>query len=317
MNHRTPEHGDLSPLFRFDLWPGVRFDAGMRLLDSLTLLFLAAIWGASFLFMRVASPEFGPIPLVLVRVGVAMLCLLPFVLSKSNRGYLRSHARPLFLVGMLNSALPFCLFNFASLSLEAGFTSLLNATTPLFTALIGWFWWKQPLRVAQRCGLLLGVVGVAILAGDKLSFKAGGTGWAVLAGLAGATCYGIILHITRRDLADVPAPVSAGGGLIWATMVIAPFAIPMWPDVPLSITAWGCALGLALLSSALAYVLLFWLIARVGATSTATVTFIIPVFAIFWGWLFLGEQLTVRVLLGMVLTFMGTGFVTRVFSRDT
>ena len=288
----------------------------MRAIDSLSLIFLAAIWGASFLFMRVASAEFGPVPLVLVRVGVAMLCLLPIILRKPYRGYLYTHARPLFLVGILNSALPFCCFNFASLSLEAGFTSLLNATTPLFTAWIGWFWWKQPLSRSQRWGLLLGLIGVAVLAGNKLTFKAGGTGWAVLAGLAGAACYGIILHITRRDLVDVPAPVSAGGGLIWATLVIAPCAIPLWPDAPISASAWGCALGLALLSSALAYVLLFWLVARVGATSTATVTFIIPVFAIFWGWLFLGEQLTLQVALGMGLTFLGTGFVTRAFARS-
>ena len=287
----------------------------MRTIDVLTLLFLAAIWGASFLFMRMASPEFGPVPLMFVRVGGAMLCLLPVILRKEYRGYLRSHAKPLILVGIFNSAIPFVLFSFATLSLEAGFTSLLNATTPLFAAVIGFAWLRQPLTRAQVLGLLLGVAGVVILSWGRLSFKPGGTGWAIMAGLIGAACYGFILHVTRRHLKDVPAPVSAGGGLIWATLALLPFAIPLWPDVAPSAGAWGCALALAVACSALAYVLLFRLVARIGATPTATVTFIIPVFAIVWGAIFLHEALSTQVMAGMALTFVGTGFVTRLLPR--
>lgn len=292
-------------------------------LDLFRFLILAAIWGASFLFMRVASPEFGPVPLILVRVGVALLCLAPFILKAEIRASIRAHAGTLVLVGIMNSALPFCLLAFATLRLEAGSTSLLNATTPLFAAVIGFAWLGLPLNRFQVFGLFMGILGVVMLTWGNISFKPGASGWAIVAALGASCSYGLSVHITRRRLLDVPARVFVGGGLIAATLVLIPISLPFWPLTLPSPGAWACALALAVFSTAFAYLLFFQLIARIGATSTAAVTFVIPVFATLWGALFLDEQLNLQVLAGMAVILAGTVFTTassmgksrKIFSR--
>jgi drug/metabolite transporter (DMT)-like permease len=158
----------------------------MRTRDASELLVLAALWGGSFLLMRIAAPLFGPVVLIELRVGLAAALLLPVLAWRGHLGLLRRHFRALLFVGVTNSALPFVLYAWAALSVSAGFASIVNATSPLFAALVAWLWLKNRLSPAAIVGLLVGLLGVVILVWGKASFRVGGSGWAVMACL-GAT----------------------------------------------------------------------------------------------------------------------------------
>jgi len=283
----------------------------------LQVLILSAIWGSSFLFMRLAAPAFGPVPLVLFRTALAALCLSPWLLRSDYRTLFRRHAGALLFVGVMNSAVPFSLLSFAMLSLEAGFTSLINATTPLFTALVGWAWYRFPLRRLQVLGLALGFAGVLVLAWGRMSFKPGGSGWAVLAGLAACVCYGIAAHYARRHLVGVPAPVVTMGSMAGAAISLVPLGWWEWPAMTPSPTAWGCALALGVACTALAYFIYYSILANAGPTTATAVTFVVPAFAVLWGTLFLHESLTLRVLGGMGVTLLGTAFTTGLIGSDS
>ncbi len=282
----------------------------MRIADLARLFGLSAIWGASFLFMRIAAPAFGPIPLITVRVGAALVCFSPFFLRSQVRAGLRQNARHLAVVGLLSTAIPFCLFAFAALSLEAGFTSLINATTPLFAATVGMVWLRIPLKRSQIFGLFVGVVGVLILVWGKLSFTSGGAGWAVAAGLLATFSYGLSVHYARRFLTEVSSLVTSAGSMVSGTIVLLPMGLWLWPEANPGMLEWGSALALGMLCTAFAYVVFFEVVGRTGATNASTVTFIVPGFAILWGALFLGETLTPRIIVGMLVTLAGTGFTT-------
>lgn len=271
---------------------------------------LSAIWGASFLFMRIAAPVFGPIPLMLIRVGTGLFCFLPFFLRPQVRLGLRENAKHLLVVGLLSTALPFCLVAFATLSLEAGFTSLINATTPLFAASVGAVWLGMPLKRTQIFGLLIGLFGVLILVWGKLNFTIGGSGWAIAAGLLATLSYGISVHYARRFLTDVSALVTTSGSMLSGTIFLLPLGLWQWPEVNPGMLEWGSALFLGVFCTAFAYVIFFDVIQRTGATNASTVTFVVPGFAILWGALFLGEALTPRIVVGMLVTLVGTGFTT-------
>lgn len=288
----------------------------MSTADALRLLFLSAVWGASFLFMRIAAPELGYFPLVFCRIGGAALVLLPVFGSKKNRQILRSQWRQFAVLGFFNSALPFSLFSFAALNLEAGFSSLLNATTPIATAIVGFLWLRLPLRPLQLIGLAVGFAGIAILVGDRWSFETGGSGWSVLAVLAATTSYGVAAHFAKRHLAGSPSLVVTAGSLLIAATLLAPFALTNLPDSPPSPAAIASAVTIALLCTAVAYVMFFDLLKRTSATAAATVTYIVPVFGILWGSLFLDESITTRIVLGMLVALAGTALVTRLFRRS-
>jgi uncharacterized membrane protein len=157
----------------------------MKSRDLFDFILLAALWGASFLFMRVGAPEFGPIALIGLRVLIAAVCLWPLVLiaQRTSASAMRAHAMPLAVVGVSNSALPFTLLAYASLSLTAGFNALVNATVPLWAAVIGVLWLRATMDRARWLGLALGVIGIAILTWGKVDFKPGGSGLAIVAGL--------------------------------------------------------------------------------------------------------------------------------------
>ncbi len=283
--------------------------------DLARLFGLSAVWGASFLFMRVAAPAFGPIPLMLVRLATALLCFLPFFLRPQVRSGLRKYAKHLAVIGLLSTATPFCLVAFATLSLEAGFTSLINATTPLFAATVGAVWLKIPLKRIQVLGLFIGVLGVLILVWGKLSFTSGGAGWAIAAGLLATLSYGISVHYSRRFLTDVPALVTSAGSMVSGSLALLPLGLALWPEANPSLLEWGCGLALGVFCTAFAYVIFFDVIARAGATNASTVTFMVPGFAILWGALFLGETLTPRIVAGMLVTLCGTAFTLGIFPR--
>ena len=292
----------------------------MKSQDLVELLALAALWGASFLFMRLGAADFGPVALAALRVGLAALVLLPLLWQRGQMAALRGHWRPIAVVGVINSALPFVLFGMAALAINAGLSSIFNATAPLWGALIAWAWLGERLSRVRVFGLALGFAGVLWLAWDKASFKPGEHG--VSAGLAIAAClaatlfYGFGANYTKRRLGGVPPLAVATGSQLAAALVLALPAWWLWPAAPPSAIAWGSVIGLALPCTALAYLLYFRLIAHVGAARAITVTFLIPVFGLLWGAMFLGEALTLAMMLGCTVIVFGTALTTGVLRRS-
>jgi drug/metabolite transporter (DMT)-like permease len=281
----------------------------MKPSDLFDFTLLAALWGASFLFMRVGAPEFGPVALIAMRVLIAALSLWPLFLVRDGGSALiaaKTKIKPLAIVGITNSALPFCLLAFASLSLTAGFTSLINATVPLWATLIGIVWLREKMTSIQWIGLLFGIVGMLVLTWGKVDFKPGGSGIAIAAGLIATLSYGFSTHFAKRNLVGVPPLAVATGSQTAAAMALVPFALAFWPTANPSAKAWISLVLLATFSTALAYVLYFRLIASLGGQKASTVTFAIPVFATIWGALFLGENVTTQMGVGGVVVLVGT-----------
>ncbi len=278
----------------------------MKARESLMLVALAALWGASFLFMRVAAASFGPIALISVRLVIAGVCFLPLLRLSVHRVRFRTHWRSLFLNGLLSASIPFSLLAYSSLSLTAGFTSLLNALTPITTALVAWLIWRQRLRTSQWVGLALGLAGVAILCWGRMSFRGGGSGWAVVTAIAATLCYGFGGNYAKRRFAQLPSQISAGGTLVGGAIGLLIPGIALWPDASPPPMAWLSVVLLGVLCTSAAYLLYFRLLKTATATQVASTTFLVPVFAILWGALFLGESLTVQMVVASVVILSGT-----------
>ena len=265
---------------------------------------LASIWGSSFLFTRLAVVEFGALPTAAVRVAIASLFLLPLLLMRGHGPQLRQHWKAVFLVGLLNSGIPFACFAFALLYITTGLSSILNATVPLFGALVAWIWLKDRPDGSRILGLVIGFAGVALLASDKAGLRpappGGPTGWAetwgpmlaIAACLLATLCYGISASYTRRYLGGLPSLVTATGSQIGATLGLALPAILFWPARTPGLTAWLAILFVGVACTGIAYVLYFRLIESAGPARALTVTFLVPVFALFYGGVFLGESIT-------------------------
>ena len=286
----------------------------MRPSDLVELMVLGALWGASFLFMRMGAAEFGPVALIAVRVGGATLFLMPLLAMRGQVDVLRQHWRPIFVVGLTNSALPFLCFAYAALSIAAGLSAIFNAAAPLFGAAIAWWWLKDKLSPARVLGLVIGFGGVAWLAwnksGHESAFKPGGSGWAVIACLVASLLYGISANYTKKRLTGVAPMAVAAGSQLAAALALAIPALIWWPATQPSGGAWLAAALLAIFSTGVAYVLYFRLIANVGPQNAIAVTYLLPAFAVLWGWLLLNEQPTLAMGIGCVVILLGTSLAT-------
>ncbi len=282
----------------------------MRGRDLVDLFALGFLWGASFLFMRIAGPEFGALALVEVRVAIAALVLLPLLLARGLGGELTSNWAVLGVLGIHNTALPFLLLTWATLYLTAGTSGILNATAPIFAAIIAWAWLGERLTISRTAGLLVGTVGVWLLVRDKVGASMGDTTLAVVAALGGAFLYGIGGNFTRRYASHIKPLAIATGSQIGAALVLLPIAVVTWPDTPISITAWAAAITMGLFSTALAYILYFRLIANIGPTGAITVTYLIPVSAMLLGALVINEPITGAMVFGGAVILLGTALAT-------
>jgi drug/metabolite transporter (DMT)-like permease len=282
--------------------------------DILELLALAAIWGASFLFMRIGAGEFGAVPMAALRIAGGALLLLPLVAARGQVHELRCHWRAIAVVGLLNSAVPYALFALAALAINAGLSSILNATAPLWGALVAWLWLADRLTPARILGLVIGFAGVVWLASDRASFKPGEHGvsaaTAIGACLLATLCYGISANFTKRQLTGVPPLAVAAGSQLAAALMLALPALWLWPATQPGAAAWWSMAGLAFVCTGLALLIYFRLIARLGAARAITVTFLIPVFGVLWGAMFLGEAITTSVLAGCAVILLGTALTT-------
>lgn len=286
----------------------------MKTRDLTDLLLLAALWGASFLFMRLGAAEFGPFALAGLRVAGASAFLLPLLLWRGEGALLLKHWKPLLVVGIANSALPFLCFSYAALAITGGLSSIFNATTPLWGALIAWLWLKDRPDRGRLLGLAIGFGGVVWLAWNKASFKGdtagASSGLAVLACIAATCCYGFAANYTKRHLSGVPSLALATGSQLAAAGLL---AVPMathWPAHAPGATAWAAVAALALLCTGVAYILFFRLIAHIGAANAISVTFLIPAFAVLWGALLLNEGITATMVIACAVILVGTSLVT-------
>jgi drug/metabolite transporter (DMT)-like permease len=288
----------------------------MKLADVLEMLALAAIWGASFLFMRIGAGEFGAVPMAALRIAGGALLLLPLVAARGQGIALRRHWRAIAVVGLLNSALPYALFALAALAINAGLSSILNATAPLWGALVAWLWLADRLTPARTAGLAIGFAGVVWLAWDKASLLPGAHGvsaaTAIGACLLATLCYGLSANFTKRRLTGVPPLAVAAGCQLAATLVLALPALWLRPAAWPGAAAWWSMAALAFLCTGAALLMFFRLIERLGAARAITVTFLIPPFGVLWGALFLGEAITPSMLAGCAVILLGTALTTEV-----
>jgi len=291
----------------------------MKPRDLADLVLLAALWGASFLFIRLGALEFGAVPLAALRCLGAALFLLPILLLRGQGAALRARWRALAWVGVVNSALPFSLYGVALLAINAGLSAIFNAATPLWAAAIGALWLHERLGRTRVLGLCIGLAGVAGLAWSKAGFSANEHG--VSAALAIAACllatalYGYGGNFTKKHLSGVPPMALATGSQLSAAVLL---ALPAWllrPATLPSAIAWVSLALLAILCTGLAYILYFRLIVRTGPTNAAAVTFLIPAFAAVFGWLFLGEAITSSMLIGGAVILAGTALAMGLLPR--
>jgi drug/metabolite transporter (DMT)-like permease len=286
----------------------------MSLTSIIDFIALAAIWGSSFLFMRLAVVEFGFVATAFMRVAIASALLLPLMLWNDLGHVFRRHWRAICVVGVLNSALPFMLFSFALLSITTGLSAILNATVPLFGALVAWLWLKDRPTGSRVLGLVIGFAGVAMLAWDKASFKPDASGvapaWAVLACLLATACYALAASATKRYLTGLPPLVTATGSQLGSMLALALPAFWFWPEDLPGGQAWLAVGVVGVLCTGIAYILYFRLIEQAGPARALAVTFVVPVFAILYGALFLGEQVTPWMLVCGLVIVCGTALST-------
>ncbi len=267
---------------------------------------LAAIWGSSFLFMQLGALDFGPVTTAFLRVAIASVVMVPWMLSKGLWSVFRANWLRVMVVGMLNSAIPFVCFAYAVMHINTGMAAVLNATAPLFGALVAWVWLKDRPNLSRSLGMVLGFVGVALLTVDKADFKPGGTGWAVVACLVATLFYGLAASYAKRFLQGVAAPVAATGSQLGAMVTLALPGLWFWPAQMPGVQAWVALGALALLCTAVAYVIYFRLIAAAGPGRALAVTFLIPVFGLGYGAAFLNESVSIWMLGCGVVIVVGT-----------
>lgn len=281
----------------------------------ITLFVLAALWGASFLFMRVASPALGPVVLIDLRVLIAGLVLVVYAGITRRRPVSWRKWPQYLLLGILNAAIPFSLIAAAELTLDASVAAILNALTPLFTAVIAHVWTHDRLTKHKLGALALGVVGVGVLVGGNAHLPIARMFIAVGLSLGAACCYGIGGVFASLALKNEEPLTLAIGQQLAAGLVLLPLAVFLLPHAVPAPTVMAAVLGLALLSTSLAYLLYFHLMRNIGPVKTLSVTFLVPVFGVLWGRIFLHEPLSASMLGGLSVILLSVAVVTDVPTR--
>ena len=272
----------------------------MNTANLLRLFLLAALWGGSFLFMRIAAPVLGAVPTAFGRVVLGALGLLGLIAVMKLPARFGGKFKATLMLGAINSGIPFLMFSLAARSLPTGYSAILNATTPLMGVVIGALVFGEQLTWSKAAGVFVGLLGVAVLTRAGPVALTSATLWGVAACLLATACYGLAGFLTKRWITQrggLDSRIVALGSQLGAVLLLLPFAAwdaashpVVWSEV--SSQVWLSMLVLGLLCTSLAYVLYFKLIAEVGPMKALTVTFLIPLFCVLWGALVLGESAT-------------------------
>jgi drug/metabolite transporter (DMT)-like permease len=268
----------------------------------LQLMLLGAIWGGSFLFMRVAARDFGPLALVEVRLLLGAIVLSPF-LWRVRSEFTRALWWKVAGIGALNSAIPFALFAWAARIAPAGIGAISNATAVMFTAFFAFVLYGERFSTRRVIGLVAGFCGVVVLASGKTSGDS--VLQAAIAGTLAASLYGVSANLIRRHLTMLPASAVAAATLVAASVLLLPFALWAWPSNSIPFASWGSAIALGVLCTGAAYLIYYRLIFKIGAPRASTVTYLVPLFDVLWAWSLLGEPLTMTMLIAGALILGG------------
>lgn len=273
------------------------------------LLLLGALWGAAFMFMRVAVPEFGAFSMAAARVGLACVMMLLLVAVLRQSLDFRARWKTYLAIGAVNTAIPFIAYSFAAQHIPAGYSAIANSTTPVWSALIMWLWFKQPLGPLKWIGIAFAFAGVLVLVGLQPVALTPLVIAGIVAAALAASMYATASFLIKRHLTgDSGLPGATGmvwGATMWLLLpglIFAPAAMP-------SVKAWGAILALSLFCTVAGYVLFFHLIKTIGPQRASSVAFLFPAFAAFWGWLILSEPITFNMVAGMAFVLVGTALV--------
>ena len=286
----------------------------MRAQEYVLLFLLGAIWGLSYVFIRVASPLFGPALLMGLRVAIASGVTVLYIAAtgqlKAALPNFRVKGREYFVMGLVNAALPFTLIAISELVIDASYASILNATTPVFSALAAAAWVGRPLTARVAGGISVGIAGVVIAVGAAPFALTPLVFGAIALSIGGAFSYAVGAIYAHRHTADV-APVTASlGQTSMAALILFPFALAESPTARWTVPGDVSLLGLAIVSTSLAYLMYFHILQRSGPTNTLTVTFLIPIFGVVWGHVLLGEPIGIGTVVGLALVLGGIALVT-------
>jgi drug/metabolite transporter (DMT)-like permease len=276
---------------------------------------LSAIWGGAFFFVKITVFEFGFIGTSFLRIFFGMLILLPGLFLRNYFKQLKNHWKKIFFIGLFIAAIPWTTYSFALQYISAGLASIINATTPMFGAIVASIWLKEKLNSIKIFGLILGFLGIFMLSHDDIHLEIDNATLGILAALVSTTCYGFGACYIKKYLSTIPPVATSTGSLISASIVLLPFALFYMPDKIPSISAWGSIFFLGFICSGYAYFLYFGLVKKAGATVGLLVTFLIPVFAILYGFVFLNEKVTLWMLFSALIIVFGTSLVIGIFDK--
>jgi drug/metabolite transporter (DMT)-like permease len=275
------------------------------------LICLAAIWGASFLFIRMAVGDFGAIPLTATRSAIAALTLTPLMLWSGKGHLFLKYWTHLLVLSLISTALPFVFLSISTQYTSAGFASILNALTPIFSAIIAWLWLKEYLSMPAMIGIASSFAGVLVMVLDKDTIDASFALLPILAGLAATFMYGLTGNYSRKLLPGLSPLVVSAGCQIFSALCLAPFAYLQWPSEPIPARGWILASVLGIVCTGAAFIIYFHLLEKIGVARTVVVTYLSPVFAMVWGYLFLEEVITLKMFIGAICIMIGIGLTTR------
>ncbi len=277
----------------------------MRPHSVFELLLLSFFWGSSFLLIQVGVAEFGPAPLIFLRTMIAGLVLLLVLAFRREVWVLLKHWKNFIPLGLLDSSLPYMLSAYAALHIPSGTISVINAVTPLWGALVAWLWLGIRLTVTGALGLLIGLLGITFLVWERFELALNNSTLALTAAVLGPICYALSACYAKKYLSSFSPFVNATGSSLTSGVLLLPLAWYWWPTESISSVAWLAALVLAVLCSAVAYVLYYRLIQHIGPARAMTVSYLVPVVGLLWGWTLMGEHFTLRTLFGVLLIFTG------------
>ena len=275
------------------------------------LIILSAIWGSSFLFLRMTTPTFGPFFLIEMRVLSGLIVLLPLVLFLGRFEEFKSNWKMIAAVSLMNMAIPFCFFAFSSLYIGDGLLSIINATVPMFTAVVAYVCYGEKLRKSSLLGLILGFIGVvAIMFNPSEVLRSSGF-LAIPSALFACSLYGIAINLTEKNLRGVSGLTITTGGLFFSTLALLPFAFLGRPELIPQGKIWWSVFALGVICTGFGFIMFYHLVDQIGTSRAIMTTYLIPLFSILWGYIFLSESVTLNMLCGCIFVLLGVGLTTK------
>ena len=277
----------------------------MELKNWILLTLLGAVWGSAFMFIKISADDFGPILLVNLRLLLAGALFLPFLLQKKYLAYFKSHFSGILILGIFSNAFPFTMFSYASLGATSNMLGILNGTTAFMTMVVAYFWLKESITPKQIFGIILGFLGILVLvnpANGSATLSASGFA------LVGALSYSFSGVYIQKYQLNANKFVLIGWAMLFGGLLLIPFSFFNLPDQMPNNNAIAALLWLGIVSTGIAYLGYIRLIEQIGAVRTSTVTYLLPVFSIIWGSIFLQEKITWIIFGGFIFVMIGMYF---------